>query len=66
MTLFPQQGKVDHESFLSTVAPGLNLLKETVISSLRLAQPTPTSSRRIVLGGQIIPPGVAKVCFNFL
>ncbi|CAG9768795.1 unnamed protein product [Ceutorhynchus assimilis] len=55
MTMFPQQGKVDHESFLSTSAPGLNLLKETVIWSLRLAQDNPKVPRKIVLGGQIYP-----------
>nr|CAH7721176.1 unnamed protein product [Callosobruchus chinensis] len=41
-------GVLDHESFLSTTAPGLHLLKETVISSLRLAAP-----QKIVLGGEL-------------
>ncbi|XP_050312550.1 mannosyl-oligosaccharide glucosidase [Anthonomus grandis grandis] len=54
MTLFPQQGTVDHESYLSTVVPGLDLLKETVINSLRL---DPGGPRKIVLGGAIDPPG---------
>uniref|UniRef100_A0A6P7FTC3 Mannosyl-oligosaccharide glucosidase n=1 Tax=Diabrotica virgifera virgifera TaxID=50390 RepID=A0A6P7FTC3_DIAVI len=46
-------GVLSHESFLSTTAPGLHLLKETVISSLRLAQDNPKSPRKIVLGGQL-------------
>lgn len=61
MTLFPQQGKIEHESFLSTLAPGLDLLKETVISSLRLAQDNPKVPSKIVLGGQIYPLGAENV-----
>ncbi|KAG5893399.1 hypothetical protein JTB14_038061 [Gonioctena quinquepunctata] len=46
-------GYLNHESFLSASAPGLHLLKETVISSLRLAQDNPKSPKKIVLAGQL-------------
>ncbi|XP_056642689.1 uncharacterized protein LOC130449061 [Diorhabda sublineata] len=46
-------GILQHESFLSTRTPGLHVIKETVISSLRLAQDDPSSRRKIVLGGQL-------------
>lgn len=56
-------GTVGHESYLSTVAPGLHLLKETVISSLRLASDRPGGRKHIVLAGELLPivQGV-KVC----
>ncbi|XP_066256749.1 mannosyl-oligosaccharide glucosidase isoform X1 [Euwallacea similis] len=66
MTLFSHEGNVDHESFLSTVAPGLHLLKETVISSLRLAQADPKSPKRIVLAGEIRSPEDHKKEPNFV
>lgn len=66
MKLFPQTGEIDHESFLSTVSPGLNLLKETVISALRLAQDNPKGPRKIILGGQINPVGVERKDPNFV
>nr|CAD7573367.1 unnamed protein product [Timema californicum] len=49
--------KVDNVSYLSTVAPGLHLLKETIISSLRLSSDKQTKKRRIVLPGEILPKG---------
>ncbi|KAJ8957230.1 hypothetical protein NQ318_007794, partial [Aromia moschata] len=56
-----------HESFLSTTAPGLHVLKETVISSLRLAQDNPHSPRKIVLGGELLPvTGTKKDDPNFV
>lgn len=55
-------GEVLHESFLSTIAPGLHLLKETVVASLRLAQDKPAAPRRIVLAGELLPEaGTSKV-----
>ncbi|XP_044262589.1 mannosyl-oligosaccharide glucosidase [Tribolium madens] len=60
-------GIVSHESFLSTIAPGLHLLKETVVGSLRLAQDKPNSPRRIILGGEILPEaGTGKAQPNFV
>lgn len=41
-------GVIEHESFLSANVPGLHLLTETVISSLRLKQ-----SKHIVLAGDL-------------
>ncbi|KAL1489403.1 hypothetical protein ABEB36_014304 [Hypothenemus hampei] len=64
MNLFAQ-GHVDHESFLSTKAPGLHLLKETVVSSLRLNQRVGKAGQ-IVLGGQITPPGGTLSDNNFV
>ncbi|CAG9861004.1 unnamed protein product [Phyllotreta striolata] len=50
-------GILDHESFLSTAAPGLHLLKESVISSLRLAktnnQAGSAANRKIILAGEL-------------
>ncbi|CAG2065138.1 unnamed protein product, partial [Timema podura] len=42
---------------ISTVAPGLHLLKETIISSLRLSADKQTKKRRIVLPGENLPKG---------
>lgn len=64
--IFNNSGTVLHESYLSTIAPGLHLLKETIVSSLRLAQDTPTSPKSIVLGGELLPSsggGTKKVIF---
>lgn len=44
---------------------GLHLLKETVVSSLRLAQDKPGGARRIVLAGELLPDaGPGKVGFD--
>lgn len=59
--MIPVAGSVEHESYLSTIAPGLNLLKETVISSLRLAQERPGGPKRVILGGELLPQGPGKV-----
>lgn len=37
------------------MAPGLHLLRETVIQSLRLAQRTPNSPKQVVLAGELLP-----------
>ncbi|XP_023311834.1 mannosyl-oligosaccharide glucosidase GCS1 isoform X2 [Anoplophora glabripennis] len=55
MKLTNHSGILEHESFLSTTAPGLHLLKETVISSLRLAQDSLNVARKIVLAGELRP-----------
>lgn len=46
-------GSVNHESFLSTSYPSLALLRETVISSLRLVSDKDNKHKRIVLGGEL-------------
>ncbi|KAF7272764.1 hypothetical protein GWI33_014473 [Rhynchophorus ferrugineus] len=66
MKLYPYKSSVDHESFLSTVAPGLSHLKETVISSLKIAQDNPTSPKKLILGGEYIPVGTEKKKTNFV
>lgn len=58
-------GILDRESFLVTAAPGLHLLKETIIQSLRLEQDKPKSPRRIVLAGELPAYlGTEKVNFS--
>lgn len=60
-------GTVEHESYLSTVAPGLHLLKETVVSALRLAQDRPNGPKKVVLAGELLPmQGSAKKKPNFI
>lgn len=59
-------GILEHESFLSTIGPGLHLLKETVISSLRLAQDSPNSARKIVLAGELLPMNEKVFINNYL
>lgn len=54
---------MNHESYLSTSYLGLDLLKETVISSLRLMQDK-KKQKRIVLAGDILgQDGTMKVSF---
>ncbi|XP_018320020.1 mannosyl-oligosaccharide glucosidase isoform X2 [Agrilus planipennis] len=65
--MFNYTGAVEHESYLSTVAPGLHLLKETVISSLRLAQENPNSPKKVVLAGELLSSaGGVKPQPNFI
>lgn len=60
-------GEIEHESYLSTVAPGLHLLRETVISSLRLASDRPGGPKHVVLAGELLPVvGGKKGDPNFL
>lgn len=64
--LFNTSGSISHESYLSTVAPGLHLLRETVIQSLRLAQSRPNAPKHVVLAGELLPiTGGVKVKKNF-
>lgn len=58
-----------HESYLSTTSLGLQLLRETIISSLRLARDTRTGRQWIALAGQLLGQGhgdKSKVCLIFL
>lgn len=65
--LFNTSGSISHESYLSTMAPGLHLLRETVIQSLRLAQSKPTAPPHVVLAGELLPTtGGVKVHNNSL
>lgn len=48
-------GTVEHESYLSTIAPGLHLLKETVLASLRLNKRSPETSSVVELAGELLP-----------
>ncbi|KAI4459446.1 mannosyl-oligosaccharide glucosidase [Holotrichia oblita] len=64
--LFNYSGSVNHESYLSTSYLGLDLLKETVISSLRLMQDK-KKQKRIVLAGDILgQDGTVKKPPNFI
>lgn len=46
-----------HESYLSTVSLGLHLLRETIVSSLRLARDTRTGQQWIALAGELLGQG---------
>ncbi|KAK9891824.1 hypothetical protein WA026_016621 [Henosepilachna vigintioctopunctata] len=47
-------GVTDSESFLITKAPGLNLLREVIVSSLRLVSNKSESKKRVVLAGNLL------------
>lgn len=49
------RGIVEEHSFLATVAPGLNTLKERVLQNLRLATQKESEKRHIVLAGEQLP-----------
>lgn len=51
----PISGVVEDHSFLVTAAPGLHVLKETVLHNLRLASQKGSSKKHIVLGGEQLP-----------
>ena len=46
------RGHVEEHSFLATVAPGLNVLKETVLQNLRIASQKGSTKKYIVLSGE--------------
>ncbi|KAG7200863.1 hypothetical protein KM043_003227 [Ampulex compressa] len=49
------QGSIEEHSFLATAAPGLHLLKETVLQNLRIATQKGSSKKHIVLAGEKLP-----------
>lgn len=49
------QGNVEEHSFLTTVAPSLSLLKETVLQNLRVTSHKGPSKKHIVLAGEQVP-----------
>lgn len=66
-TLYNQSGDVTSDSYLSTVAPGLHLLKETVINSIRVVTDKGSDERRLVLPGEILrTPDGSKANPNFV
>ncbi|XP_018377685.1 PREDICTED: mannosyl-oligosaccharide glucosidase GCS1 [Trachymyrmex cornetzi] len=48
-------GTIEEHSFLATVAPGLNMLKETVFQSLRIATQKGSMEKHVVLAGEQLP-----------
>lgn len=59
--LYNHSGQVEHESYLSTVTQGLHMLKETVITSLRLVTDRQKGNKkRIVLPGELLPSSGAE------
>ncbi|XP_043265671.1 mannosyl-oligosaccharide glucosidase GCS1 [Colletes gigas] len=62
------QGTLEEHSFLATVVPGLNLLKETVLHNLRIASQKGSTKKHIVLAGEQIPLPVdeTKKSANFI
>lgn len=53
-TIYNQTGNVASDSYLSSVAPGLHLLKEAVINSMRGVVDKSTNKRRYFLPGEIL------------
>lgn len=49
------RGTAVEQSFLSAIAPGLNVLKETILQNLRIATQKGSSKKYIVLAGEQIP-----------
>lgn len=47
-------GKLLHQSYLSTISQGVHLLRETVISSLRLVRDSKTNNQFISLAGNLL------------
>lgn len=56
INLHDTKGKVVRQSFLSTVAPSLQALRETVLSNLRLANDKTTKEKFIILSGDTLDP----------
>ncbi|KAL7040295.1 hypothetical protein ACKWTF_000342 [Chironomus riparius] len=54
VNLHSTRGKIIKQSFLSTVAPSLQYLKETVLSNLRLASDKVTKQKFIILAGDTL------------
>lgn len=54
LNLHNSKGDIIKQSFVSTVAPSLQNLKETVLSSLRLASDKVTKERYIILAGDTL------------
>ncbi|RLU22685.1 hypothetical protein DMN91_004963 [Ooceraea biroi] len=48
-------GTVEEHSFLATAAPGLHVLKETVLQNLRVATQKGSAEKRVVLAGEQLP-----------
>lgn len=62
-TLYNQSGEVTSNSYLSTVSPGLHVLKETVMDSLRFVK----AKKRFLLPGEILrSPDGTKANPNFV
>ncbi|XP_066581367.1 uncharacterized protein GCS1 isoform X2 [Prorops nasuta] len=55
LRIIPIKGEVQEHSFLSAIAPGLNLLKETILHNFKLASQKGSKKRRIVLAGEQLP-----------
>lgn len=52
LSLSPTRGTVEEHSFLVTVAPGLQVLKEVVLHNLKLAGQKGSAKKHIVLAGE--------------
>ncbi|XP_011638747.1 mannosyl-oligosaccharide glucosidase GCS1 [Pogonomyrmex barbatus] len=56
-------GTIEEHSFLATVTPGLNVLKETVLQNLRVATQKGSMEKHVVLAGEqlsLLPEGKKK------
>lgn len=49
------RGTIEEHSFLATIAPSLNMLKETLLHNLRVATQKGSTEERIVLSGEQLP-----------
>jgi mannosyl-oligosaccharide glucosidase len=66
INLHNTKGDVTKQSFLSTVAPSLQYLKETVLSNLRLASDKMTKEKFIILPGDMLDETVNTFHHNLL
>lgn len=68
INLHNTKGKIVRQSFLSTAAPSLQALRETVLSNLRLASDKTTKEKFIILAGdtleQMIKPNFVALQVN--
>ncbi|XP_043273093.1 mannosyl-oligosaccharide glucosidase GCS1 [Venturia canescens] len=68
ITLNARKGFIEENSYLTTVAPGLHLLKETVLHNLRIASHKGSTKKHIILAGEQLPlsPENKKLEPNFV
>ena len=68
ISLNPTKGFIEENSYLATVAPGLHVLKETVLHNLRVASHRGSPKKHIILAGEQLPlsPDGKKMEPNFV
>jgi hypothetical protein len=61
VNLHNTKGQIIKQSFLSTVSPNLQFLRETVLSNLRLASDKATKEKFIILSGDTLDETVKLI-----